>query len=208
MAITMGIENKKQVYLAGTLLTLLVAIGSWELYDTLSGSPTSTGRKETTTVAGAKGSFNGRAGAPSTQPDHGRLGVTGSGSSDLGLTLQIERLNLSEQVDHSGASRNIFDVESVPAPIENPIASARPVESAPAPVAVFKPPAIDLKYLGYAQNKDASFGALFVRGNETFLAKTGEIMYHRYKVGTIDPASVQVTDLRYNSTQKITLTAN
>jgi hypothetical protein len=93
--------------------------------------------------------------------------------------------------------------------IEAPIAAARPIVETPAPSpGPPKPPAIDLKYLGYAQSKDNTLGALFVRGDDFFLAKTGEIMYHRYKVGTIQPASVQVTDLRYNNTQTIALTTN
>ncbi len=113
----------------------------------------------------------------------------------------------SEGIEYSGTGRNIFSAESAPIPIPKPLISARPNAQAAAaqntPPPPPKPPAIDLRYFGYSQDEHKDLKAFFMHGDDIFMAKTGDIVDHRYKIGVIRPLNVEVTDLAYNNTQVI-----
>ena len=118
---------------------------------------------------------------------------------------------MSESIEYAGNGRNIFSAESAPVAIETAAAAARPaaqevVNTGPPPPP--QPPAIDLKFFGYSANKDGKREAFLLHGDDIFQAAAGEIVNHRYKVVTVDPHSIQITDLSYNNTQTLQLSAN
>jgi len=206
MALPLGTENKRQVYLAIGLFSLVVIAGGWEIRNYFFSAPSNTApvvRPEATPAAvpGAA-----RAAATATGPEAQKLTNAG-----IDPALHLDKLAQSEQVEYLGTGRNIFSGESAPVEIEKPIKSARSlpaVNVAPARPEPPRPPAVDLKYFGYTQAKDKSLKAFFVHGDDIFMARAGEIIDHRYKVVSILPSSAQVTDMSYNNTQTLPFQGN
>jgi len=207
MALPLGIENKKQVYILLSLFSLIVSGGAFELKSYF-GTPAPTAHPvppPQVALQNTAAPHPGAAAGPAAQK---------LDNSDIDPTLHFDKLSQTEDVDYQGTGRNIFSADSAPVKIEAPIKSARAAEVAAAALVPVRPPApkapdIDLKYFGYIQKKDKSeIKAYFVHGEDVFVAKTGEVIDHRYKIGTILPGSVQVTDLGYNNTQTLPLTAN
>jgi hypothetical protein len=222
MAMRLGAENKRQVYLVIALFVVIAVVGGYELYDSFSGPSTPAPRPipavpESTSVRPAPGAPRMSEGASGTggASKAGAAGVEAQALTNAGIdpSLHLEKLAQSEQVEYEGTGRNIFSADSAPVVIPEPLKTGRGEDKAvvytpPGPPAKPQPPAIDLKYFGYTQTKDKALKAFFVHGDDIFMAKTGEIVDHRYKVGTISTTSVQVTDLSYDNTQTLTFTPN
>jgi hypothetical protein len=209
MALQKGIVNKRQVYIVVALFTVVLAGGGWELYQYFSGPPATVPAPVAAAPAKTKSkAAAGNAAAPAGQEAQK---LTNAG---IDPTLHFEKLPPSENVDYEGSGRNIFSANSAPVPIEKNLAGARPGPSSgavaantpPAPPPVPKPPAIDLKYFGYSK-ANKTLKAFFVHGDDIFMATTGQIVDHRYKVNSIKPDSVEVTDMSYNNTQTLTLSS-
>jgi hypothetical protein len=203
MAIPLGTENKRQVILVVVLFAFIFAYGGWLLYQKLSGAPTQVNHAPAQTQARHIPAVqNGpRAEAPEAQE---------LSNADIDPTLHFDKLAQSEDVEYAGTGRNIFSAESAPALIPVPLKSARNSAAINATALASgppKPPDIDLKYFGYSEDKNKMLKAFFVHGDDIFMAKTGEVVDHRYKVGAIRPLSVDVTDLAYNNTQTLTVSA-
>jgi hypothetical protein len=205
MAIRLGTDKKWQVYLVSGFLVAAVLGIAYEVKDFVFTSAPAVVPPVTAPPALHASSASGQS-APS--------GAEAIQLSNAGIdpTLHLDRLAWSEDVEYQGTGRNIFSVDSAPVHIENPVAGARPgqasVSGTPVPPAKPQPPAIDLKYFGYTQDKDKTMHAFFVQGEDIFVARSGEIIDHRYKVGLILPTRTEVTDLGYNNTQTLPLQAN
>jgi hypothetical protein len=205
MAIPLGTENKRQVYIVIALAVVIVLGGGYELYNSFGSPSTPTPVAPATATAPARRPGGGAPSANANGPQAQRVTTT----SNIDPTLHLDKLAQSEDVVYAGTGRNIFSAESAPVAIPKPIAPARPTNTATVTVPEAPhPPAIDLKYFGYSQTPDKSMRAYLVRGDDIFLARPGDIVDHRYKVDSIMPGSVQITDLGYNNTQTVPLTAN
>jgi hypothetical protein len=193
MAIALGTENKKQVRLVIALFAAIGVIAVFEVYT----------------------NFVAPSAHPAVRPvlaaAHTTSSVKKTSRSKLDPVLRIDELNRTEQLEYTGNGRDVFSAVLPPVVVEKPAASARPdliAAAVPTVVEPPKPPSMDLKYLGFAQTKDKTYTALFTHGDDMFAAKTGDIMFHRFRVGVIQPSSVQVTDLTHNITQNIAVVAS
>jgi hypothetical protein len=198
MALSLGTENKKQLYLVIALFAVIAVVGGWELYNSLSAPP-----PRRVPVAAPVTAAAPAAGAPEAQK------ISNEG---IDPTLHFDKLAQSEDVKYEGTGRNIFSASSAPVAIPTPIKTARaggPAVTLPTgPPPPPRAPAIDLKYFGYEEAANRQLQAFFVRGDDIFMAKAGDVVDHRYRVDAIHPTSVEVTDLGYNNTQTLTLMPN
>jgi hypothetical protein len=211
MALRLGTENKRQVYLVIALFAAIAVIGGYELYGAFAGPS-----RPSTAIPVQTAPFSSH---PAARASSAPTGLNAQGgdaqkltNAGLDPTLHLDTLAQTEDVVYAGTGRNIFSADSAPVHIDDPAAGPRPNQPtgvmASVPSGPPSPPAIDLKYFGYSEGKDKSLVAFFIHGEDIFVARTGEIVDHRYKVGAILPLSVEVTDLGYNNTQTLPMVSN
>jgi hypothetical protein len=206
MAIPLGTENKRQVYLVIALFALVVSAGGWEIHKYLFGASSSPAPLVRPVATPTSLPSTARTAAGTAGPEAQK--ITNAG---IDPALHLAKLAESEQVEYFGTGRNIFSAESAPAVIETPLKSARSQPAVVMPPSRPEPPrapAVDLKYFGYTLGKDKSIRAFFIHGDDIFMARPGDIIDHRYKVVSIMPGSAQVTDLSYDNTQTLPFQGN
>jgi hypothetical protein len=115
----------------------------------------------------------------------------------LDPTLRLDLLAMSEQTKYEGNGRNIF-VSQPDVVIPTPIAPGSPDAKKdhdwhlPTPT---PPPAIPLKFYGFASSPGEPKKIFLKLGEDVFVAGEGEIVDRRYKVIHITPTSVEIQDV-------------
>ena len=201
MALKVGTENKRNVYIAGALFVAVIALAIYQF-----------GGSSSTPATAPQPAAHPASLAPAARAAAGPE-ARKVASINLDPALHLERLALSESILYSGNGRNIFSADSAPIVIEKPVKSPRndqQVAKTPVytPPATPQPPPIDLHYFGYSTSRDGTRKAFLMHGEDIFEAGPGEIVNHRYKVVSVAPNGVQIIDLSYNNTQTVPLLAN
>jgi hypothetical protein len=214
MAIKVGTDNKRNVVIAIVLFCVVLYLAITQIFGgpakpapvavvskpmTIRPSPAAVESAAARSAAGGVATSSGGAPEAKKLPNMG-----------LDPALHLDKLALSESIQYAGDGRNIFSAESAPVVIDRPLAPARPQDVAvnTGPPLPPPPPEIDLKFFGYSASKDGKREAFLLHGDDIFEASAGEIVSHRYKVVSVDPRSIQVTDMNYNNTQTLPLIGN
>ena len=209
MAIKVGSEDKKKVYLASGLGAVMLILLIRFLWQTFGPSPnpqpappppTVVTAPRTVTPASGEAAEGNQAVAGSSRP---AAKITGLASLDP--TLHPEIMRQAESLAYTGNGRNIFSQFSTPTAIPKPIAPIRQavVNTGPAPPP--PPPTINLGFYGYAAEKTGQKQVFLLKGEDIFIASEGDIVDRRYRVVKINAASVQVEDIPYHNTQTLPL---
>jgi hypothetical protein len=206
MALKLGAEDKKKVYIAGGLGVIVLFLVVRMFLDDGS-SPAVSAPASAPVVAQAPApSASARASA-----SEGRDAVKlNSSANALDPTLHPEIMAQAESLEYTGTGRNIFSLTSVPVDIPKPIVSPRQqaIAQQTGPPPPPPPPVIDLKFFGYSSRQSGLRRAFLLKGDDVFIASEGEVVDHRYKVVKIAPTSVQVEDIPYANTQSLPLVQN
>jgi hypothetical protein len=208
MALKLGAEDKKKVYIASGLGVIVLGLVFYNLKDSFSGGTPpppppvvqAPAAKPATAASQTANSAGGREATKLANPN-----------GNLDPTLHPELMAQAESLEYTGTGRNIFSLSSAPVEIPKPIAPVRPnaaqeVATGPPPPA--PPPPIDLKFFGYTARQSGIRRAFLLKGDDVFVATEGDVVDHRYKVVKIAPTSIQVEDIPYANTQSLQLVQN
>jgi len=190
--VKLGIENRKQVIALAVLAVIAVAITGYEFWPSSSTAAPTTG--QTTATAAKPGMRRSASGK-----------MVPVGEPRLDPTLDLKLLSQSEEIKYAGNGRNIFVVGSVP--IEKPKANGTDKQAGlRPPPTIPPPPAITLKFFGFANRPGETKKVFLSQGEDVFIAAEGDIVDRRYRVLHISPTAVDVEDVINNNRQSLPLT--
>jgi hypothetical protein len=192
--VKLGIENRKQLMLAGGLLVVLLLILAYQFI------PSSSTSASTGTGAGTVAAPIAAALHPSARHVAGpAAGKKEKAPQSLDPTLQLQQLAVIEQIKYEGSGRNIFVSQAETVVIPTPVApgtagGAADTKIYTAPAAPAQTP-IPLKFFGFASHPGEPKKIFLSKGDDVFIAGDGEIIDRRYKVVKISTASVDIQDV-------------
>ena len=209
MAIKVGTEDKKKVYLAGGLGLVMLILLVRFLWQNFGPSPSpepappppvvTTARPATTSSGSETAQENSSAGS------YAHPAAKVGGLAALDPTLHPEIMRQAESLEYTGNGRNIFSLLSAPPAIPKPIAPIRQAHVDTGPPPPPPPPPINLGFYGYAAEKTGQKQVFLLHGDDIFIASEGDVVDRRYRVVKIGTASVQVEDIPYHNTQTLPL---
>lgn len=204
MAMKVGTEDKKKVYLAAGLGVVMLILLVWTLWQNFGPSPAPPpSAPPAVTVT--------RPAVPSTETSQDGMAALAhpaakvGGLAALDPTLHPEIMRQAESLEYTGRGRNIFSQFSAPAEIPKPIAPIRQAHVDTGPPPPPPPPPINLGFYGYAAEKTGQKQVFLLHGDDIFIASEGDVVDRRYRVVKINSASVQVEDIPYHNTQTLPL---
>ncbi len=205
MALKVGTEDKKKVYLAGGLgVVMLILLGRF-LWQNFGPSPAPAAPPPTVVTAPRTAAPPARSADSGTASPFARTAVKVSGLAALDPTLHPELMRQAESLAYTGNGRNIFSQFSAPAEIPKAIAPIRNATVNTGPPPPPPPPPITLGFYGYAAEKTGQKQVFLLHGDDIFIASEGDVVDRRYRVVKIGTASVQVEDIPYHNTQTLPL---
>jgi hypothetical protein len=210
MALKLGAEDKKKVYIAGGLGVIVLYLVVRTMMDSFGGSPPAAQPPAVVQTPASRPAAQTAAQAGNEAGGHEATKLANPNAS-LDPTLHPELMAQAESLEYTGNGRNIFSLTSAPVEIPKPIAPVRPnaaqeVASGPPPPP--PPPPIDLKFFGYSARQSGLRRVFLLKGDDVFIASEGDVVDHRYKVVKIAPTTIQVEDIPYSNTQSLQLAQN
>jgi hypothetical protein len=189
-----GMENRKQLIVAGALGVALLLIVVYEFFPSYS----------TNASTGPASAASPLAALPEKHPAPARASAAGKkdkGSQNLDPTLRLQELAVIEQIKYEGSGRNIFVSEAEPV-IPTPLAPGVVGPGGKNETArIYTPPQqpaatpIPLKFFGFANQPGEPKRIFLSKGEDVFIAGEGEIIDRRYKVVRIAPNAVDIQDV-------------